>query len=416
MSKRTSNSSDATTQIKIGMSQTFDSIMLPLSWVSQCKDMMTTYRETGASIKSEPANTRKVINGLLDGTYHLAVICTSLQDEVYSNKDIRDKLILEFHEEVIALDGFSLITAMPKDDSLIATITEGIGPVCGDWATTKPKLLRALRGDSARGCEFMVREEGSGTRTYIERHILTGIVDREMDGQCFYGKAKTLGGSDKNLDMIFKFAGNDTSHGRVATIVADSILDGPAVSWADGFSRIRILGVERPFCLVRKKTSKSKAVLECCDYIREASALFRARSGGRVFIGHGGSDIWKKLKDYLESLGLECTEFNFTPQAGLPTGARIKQMLDKSCFAFLVMTGEDKQADGTLHARANVIHELGLFQARLGTKKAIILLEEGCTEFTNIGGLGQIRFAREKISEKFTEINRVLRREKLAFS
>ena len=50
-------------------------------------------------------------------------------------------------------------------------------------------------------------------------------------------------------------------------------------------------------------------------------------------------------------------------------------------MAFLVMTAEDEQPDGTLRARDNVIHEAGLFQDRLGFKRAIILLEEGCEEF-----------------------------------
>jgi predicted nucleotide-binding protein len=40
----------------------------------------------------------------------------------------------------------------------------------------------------------------------------------------------------------------------------------------------------------------------------------------------------------------------------------------------------------------NVVHEAGLFQGRLGFERAIILLEEGCKSFSNIEGLGQIRF------------------------
>jgi predicted nucleotide-binding protein len=38
----------------------------------------------------------------------------------------------------------------------------------------------------------------------------------------------------------------------------------------------------------------------------------------------------------------------------------------------------------------NVIHEAGLFQGRLGFERAIILLEDGCEEFSNIQGYGQI--------------------------
>lgn len=88
-------------------------------------------------------------------------------------------------------------------------------------------------------------------------------------------------------------------------------------------------------------------------------------------------------------------------------------MLDSACFAFLVMTAEDEHADGTMQARANVIHEVGLFQGRLGFERAIVLLEEGCSEFSNIVGLTQIRFPKGNIMAKSEEVRRVLEREKI---
>jgi hypothetical protein len=42
-----------------------------------------------------------------------------------------------------------------------------------------------------------------------------------------------------------------------------------------------------------------------------------------------------------------------------------------------------------------------------------VLLEEGCEEFSNIHGLGQIRFPKEDIRPAFEEIRRVLEREGL---
>ena len=48
--------------------------------------------------------------------------------------------------------------------------------------------------------------------------------------------------------------------------------------------------------------------------------------------------------------------------------------------------------DGTLRARQNVVHEIGLFQGLHPLKRAVILLEEGVEEFNNIKGITQMRF------------------------
>ena len=77
------------------------------------------------------------------------------------------------------------------------------------------------------------------------------------------------------------------------------------------------------------------------------------------------------------------------------------------------MTAEDERIDGVMQARMNVIHEVGLFQGRLGFTNAIVLLEEGCEEFSNIAGLGQIRFPAGRISAAFEEVRRVMEREGL---
>ena len=87
----------------------------------------------------------------------------------------------------------------------------------------------------------------------------------------------------------------------------------------------------------------------------------------RIFIGHGHSHVWRELKDFIEdTLKLSTEEFNRISPAGYSTKERLKEMLEVSCMAFLIMTGEDEQADGSLRARNNVIHEVGLFQGKLG--------------------------------------------------
>jgi predicted nucleotide-binding protein len=150
---------------------------------------------------------------------------------------------------------------------------------------------------------------------------------------------------------------------------------------------------------------------------RERYAQRNQEIGTNVFIGHGLSIIWKDLKDFIQDrLGLPWDEFNRVPVAGITNIARLSEMLDDAAIAFIVMTAEDEQADGKLHARMNVIHEAGLFQGRLSFTKAILLLEEGCEEFSNIHGLGQIRFPRGNIKAIFEEIRQVLEREGLVHS
>lgn len=136
------------------------------------------------------------------------------------------------------------------------------------------------------------------------------------------------------------------------------------------------------------------------------------RKDGRIFIGHGRSSTWRELKDLLQDrLGLQTDEFNRESPAGIPTADRLQEMLNSASFAFLVMTAEDEHADKTFHARENVIHEIGLFQGKLTFRKAIVLLEDGCTEFSNIHGLSQIRFPKGNIMAKPEEIRLVLARE-----
>lgn len=137
-----------------------------------------------------------------------------------------------------------------------------------------------------------------------------------------------------------------------------------------------------------------------------------AKTDGKIFIGHGHSSAWRELQDFIQNrLKLEPDEFNRESTAGITTKERLEHMLGNACFAFLVMTAEDEHADTTKHARENVIHEVGLFQGRLGFRRAIVMLEEGCTEFSNITGLGQIRFPKNNIKAAFEEVRTVLERE-----
>jgi predicted nucleotide-binding protein len=132
----------------------------------------------------------------------------------------------------------------------------------------------------------------------------------------------------------------------------------------------------------------------------------------RIFVGHGRSSAWRDLKDHLhEKHGYDVEAYEIGARAGHAVRDILEEMLGKSAFAILVMTGEDVMADGTLRARQNVVHEAGLFQGRLGFTRAIVLLEEGTEEFSNIQGVEQIRFAAGRIRETFGDILATLKRE-----
>lgn len=174
-----------------------------------------------------------------------------------------------------------------------------------------------------------------------------------------------------------------------------------------------VQAIDSPFSTAKRLASIARRATEHLTNRRIAVSR-RSFGGKNVFIGHGRSPFWKDLKDFIQDrLDLTWDEFNRVPVAGITNIARLSQMLDSAAIAFLVMTAEDEQNDGKLRARMNVVHEAGLFQGRLGFERAIVLIEDGCEEFSNIQGLGQIRFPAGNISAVFEDIRQVLEREGL---
>ena len=134
----------------------------------------------------------------------------------------------------------------------------------------------------------------------------------------------------------------------------------------------------------------------------------------KILICHGRSSVWREAKDFIvDTLGLEYEEFERISAAGKSINNRLEEMLDKSCMAFLIMTGEDEHTDSSVHARQNVIHEIGKCQERFGLERSIILLEKGCEIFSNMDGIIYINFAKGNIKETFGEIVKVLKRESI---
>jgi len=135
-------------------------------------------------------------------------------------------------------------------------------------------------------------------------------------------------------------------------------------------------------------------------------------NGPTVFIGNGRNKQWQKLRDHLRdkhSIYVECFE------SGERAGHTVRDILDRlsedASLAFLILTGEDKTQDNQIRARQNVIHEVGLFQGRLGFDRGIILVESGVEMPSNFDGIQQIRFRKGRIEETFGDVIGTISRE-----
>ncbi|MCH8070271.1 MAG: nucleotide-binding protein [Candidatus Marinimicrobia bacterium] len=153
------------------------------------------------------------------------------------------------------------------------------------------------------------------------------------------------------------------------------------------------------------------ACAEDC-FVPEPPELEEELPKPRIFIGHGASPQWRDLKDHLhDQHGYDILAYETGSRAGHTIRDVISEILGNSSFAILVMTGEDITSDGTIRARQNVIHEIGLFQGRLGFTRSVVLKEEGTEEFSNIHGVNQIRYTKGNIKETFGDVLAVLKRE-----
>jgi predicted nucleotide-binding protein len=131
-----------------------------------------------------------------------------------------------------------------------------------------------------------------------------------------------------------------------------------------------------------------------------------------IFIGHGRSREWEKLKNHLQDKhDLSVVTFESGARAGHQARDILEEMLDRSSLALRVFTGEDDMADGQTTARQNVVHEAGLFQGRLGFSRGIILKEEGVENLSNLDGIQYIEFSNGRIEEAFGDVIAVIGRE-----
>jgi predicted nucleotide-binding protein len=148
--------------------------------------------------------------------------------------------------------------------------------------------------------------------------------------------------------------------------------------------------------------------------VAEPAAEPEKEKPASVFLGHGRSSLWAKVQVFLEKdLKLDVQVWEAESREGRHTIEVLNELLDASGFAVLVMTGEDATLEGEHRARQNVIHEIGLFQGRLGFENVALLEQNGIEGCSNLLGLQTIRFHGDEIESTFYRLQKMLQREGL---
>jgi len=85
----------------------------------------------------------------------------------------------------------------------------------------------------------------------------------------------------------------------------------------------------------------------------------------KVFIGHGRNPIWRSVHSFIEhelNFGVEAFETQSHISSHIVDA--LSDFLENCDVAVIVMAGDDYTAGGSVRARQNVVHEIGLFQGR----------------------------------------------------
>ena len=283
------------------------------------------------------------------------------------------------------------------------------GGTVGEWTEFDAEYVKAaireMAGNPDLGRAISLRDEVVADFKDIQMDVLSILESRKADPflkRVFVSVEKVSVGNQAGILRAFLPRGQIMS--RDSTALSQGLRTPPHLSVMS-----EVLTVSAALV---GATELGRLARQAARHLRRHERPPEA--GHRVFVGHGRSQSWRELKDFLqERLGLDVDEFNRVPVAGVSHTDRLSEMLDSAAMALIVMTAEDEQSDGSYHPRMNVVHEAGLFQGRLGFKRALVLLEEDCQEFSNIHGLAQLRFPRGRISAVFEDVRRVIEREGL---
>jgi predicted nucleotide-binding protein len=163
------------------------------------------------------------------------------------------------------------------------------------------------------------------------------------------------------------------------------------------------------------KLNKLESIINRLEsYQTEFHSIEKPINENCVFIGHGNSELWKKLKIFLEEeLNIKTITYESEPKVDDSFTSISEKQLNSATFAILILTVEDKTKDDKSIAHQNVIYETGLFQGKLGFKKVLILYQKGIEVLTNFTGVHYIKLVDNNIDQTFNEISRVLKSENI---
>jgi sugar/nucleoside kinase (ribokinase family) len=131
-----------------------------------------------------------------------------------------------------------------------------------------------------------------------------------------------------------------------------------------------------------------------------------------VFIGHGRNPQWLAVKEFISSeCGMPVAAFDTGAWSGKAVTEALTRYLDQCSFAVCVLTAEDVTGAQLEWARQNVVHEVGLFQGRYGTRRVALLVEEGCAFVPAAPTEHIIKFPKGAIEATFWRLRALLRAE-----
>jgi len=232
-----------------------------------------------------------------------------------------------------------------------------------------------------------------------------------------YNKFLSLLDKDKNFSSIMSITRWDESRNYNTF---DEFLNEYALSTSCHFyhstvnKELGIYGNNTTFRIKIKSNQKEEieSIFQIFESNIDESIIKIEKEPIKIFIWHWQDNQWRDLKDHLhEKHWYEIIAYEIWPRAWLSVKDVLNNMLNESSFALLLLTWEDEDNEWNLHARENVIHELWLFQWKIGFERAIAVLERWVNEFSNILGINQIRFNKGNIKETYWDILATIKRE-----